>query len=496
MLRDAYSLITSAEAPEREGDSKASLGLRTTALQGMLRSEVLAVTQKHDPKLLQELMADFKENPKRLTALHNRPTVFGSSSFQKQALAAMAVRLAPTEPQRAVAYALESLGYGVPQEFGPLFKILADNDGKYGYELFAKTTSIFLADPSTNLYDAVILSTYLRVIPQPESDRQLVQQFLNGTLGRMNNAWKSDQSSETHDPVVKGALLFAAGQLYGFYRIYLPEKVPEVEELIRQVGGTSADQQSESEELNSKGEAQTDVEKILERAEKEANEENRDALYLEAALMLSKEGNYARALEVASRANNLKRRGAVITFIRREQAENLIKQRELFSAAKIIEQIDDPELRVELTVLLAQAGKKTSGELTRAVLEDTRRLLEKNVGSTIHARAYLWLASAYATFEPLLSFDLMTSAVKFANKARDFNDLSSESRFIHLGGKSNKAIAVGTAKGDFLPGFKLLAPANFAAAGTIAESFDSQLFRGLATVAVAEAIVTQKTARK
>jgi hypothetical protein len=121
--------------------------------------------------------------------------------------------------------------------------------------------------------------------------------------------------------------------------------------------------------------------------------------------------------------------------------------------------------------------------------------LEKNVGSTTHARAYLWLASGYAAFEPLLSFELMTSAVKFANKARDLNDLSSEPKLIHLGGKSNKAIAVGTARGDFLPGFRLLAPENFSAAESIAEGFDSQLLRGLSTVAVTETILAQKTAR-
>jgi len=497
LLRDSYSLVTSAEAPEREGESKGSLAVRTSTLQETLRSEVLAVTQKHDPGLLQELIKSVKENPRNLSEMHNRPAVFGSSSFQKRALASLAIKLAPSEPQRAVDYAIDSLGYGVPEEFGALFQILIANDRKYAHELFARATSVFSNDASSNLYDAVILSTYLRLIPQPESDVQLVQQFLNSALERMNYVWKSGQNSQTNDEVVNRALLFASGQLYGFYRLYLPEKAPEVEGLIRQAGGTTdAEQQKESEELISKGEAQPEVESILERAEKERNEENRDALYLEAALMLSRDGSYTRALDVAARATNLERRGAVMTYIRREQAEHLIKQGELFSAAKIAEQIDDPELRVELTVLLARAGSKKYGELTRAVLEDTRKLLEKNVGSTVHARAYLWLASAYATFEPLLSFELMTSAVKFANKARDLNDLNAERKLIHFGGKSNKAIAIGTAKGDFLPGFKLLGRENFLAASSIAESFDSQLLRGLSIVAVSEAVLARKTARE
>ena len=496
LLRDSYSLITNAEAQEREGESKASLGVRTNALQETLRSEVLAVTQKHDPKLLQELLASVKESPKNLSALHNRPAVFGSSSFQKRALASLAIKLAPSEPQRAVEIAIDSLGYGVPEEFGGLFKILIESNGKYAHELFARATSVFSNDASSNVYDAVILSTYLRLIPQPESDVQLVQQFLNSALERMNYVWTSEQNSQNKDDVANRALLFAASQLYGFYRIYLPERASEVERLVRQTGGMKDSEQLNESEVGSKAESQSGVERILEWAEREGNEENRDALYLEAALLLSRNENYARALDVAARANNLERRGAVITFIRREQAEHLIKQEELFSAIKIIEQIDDPELRVELTVLFAKAGQKKYGELTRAVLDDTRRLLEKNVGSTVHARAYLWLASAYATFEPLLSFELMTSAVKLANKAKDLNDLSAEPKLIHLGGKSNKAIPVGTAKGDFLSGFRLLAPQNFSAAASIAEDFNSQLLRGLSIVAVAEAVLPRKTARQ
>lgn len=60
--------------------------------------------------------------------------------------------------------------------------------------------------------------------------------------------------------------------------------------------------------------------------------------------------------------------------------------------------------------------------------------------------------------------------------------------------RSNRGKSI--AAGDFLPGFKLLAPENFPAAELIAESFDSQLFRGLSTVAVTEAILAQKTATK
>lgn len=40
------------------------------------------------------------------------------------------------------------------------------------------------ADTSTNLYDAVIASSYLRLLPEPESDVALVRRFLSVALER------------------------------------------------------------------------------------------------------------------------------------------------------------------------------------------------------------------------------------------------------------------------------------------------------------------------
>ncbi len=492
LLRDAYALLANVKAEARENEDSASLNLRTSTLRESLRTEIFSVAQKHDAALFQALLGSIKENPKKIAELHNRPEVFGSSSLQKRALVSMALKEVNSDPEKAIDYAVSSLGYGVPEEFGELFKALIVSSRPSASKLFIRATDMFVAEDSTNLYDAVILSSYLRLIPQPEPDTALVRRFLAGALERMNRVWLANQNSQPKDEMVGGALMMTSRHLYPFYRTYWPEKSDEVEALIRQVGGTS---DVGEEELVPREPTADTIEEKIARASESKNEEERDGLYFEAALMLAKDGKYVRAREIASRADNLEKRAVVLTYINRQEAEDLIKRGELFHASRVIERIEDPELRVEAIVSFAKSGRKKEPDLTRNLLEDTRKLLEKDAGSVVRSRAYLWLASSYAVFDPALSFELMTSAVKFANKTKGFDATGPETKLIYLSRKSGKVIPVGTSKVDFFPGFRLLGRNDFWQAVSIADQFESQLLRGLSIVAIAEPILATKDAK-
>ncbi|HSE15690.1 MAG TPA: hypothetical protein VLB46_01475 [Pyrinomonadaceae bacterium] len=493
LLRDAYALLANVKAEARENEDSTSLNLRTSTLRESLRIEIFSVAQKHDAALFQELLGSIKENPKKIAELHNRPEVFGSSSLQKRALVSMALKEVSSDPDKAIDYAVRSLGYGVPEEFGELFKALIVSNRPSASKLFTRATDVFVAEDSTNLYDAVILSSYLRLIPQPEPDTALVRRFLAGALERMNRVWLANQNSQPKDEMVGGALMMSSRHLYQFYRTYWPEKSNEVEALIRQVAGTSSDVREE--ELVPRETTADTIEEKIARASESKNEEERDGLYFEAALMLAKDGKYVRAREIASRADNLEKRAVVLTYINRQEAEDLIKRGELFNASRVIERIEDPELRVEAIVSFAKGGRKKEPYLTRNLLEDTRKLLEKDTGSVVRSRAYLWLASSYAVFDPALSFELMTSAVKLANKTKGFDATGPETKLIYLSRKSGKVIPVGTAKVDFFPGFRLLGRSDFWQAVSIADQFESQLLRGLSIVSIAEPILATKDAK-
>jgi hypothetical protein len=160
LLRDAYTLLANVKAEARENEDSASLNLRTSTLRESLRTEIFSVAQKHDAALFQELLGSIKENPKKIAELHNRPEVFGSSSLQKRALVSIALKAVSSDPEKAVDYAVRSLGYGVPEEFGELFKTLIVSNRPYASKLFIRATDVFVAEDSTNLYDAVILSSF------------------------------------------------------------------------------------------------------------------------------------------------------------------------------------------------------------------------------------------------------------------------------------------------------------------------------------------------
>ena len=137
LLREAYALLVNVKAEAGEKEDSASLNVRTSALRESLRSEVLSVAQKHEAALFQELLGSIKENTKRVAELHNRPEVFGSSSLQKRALVSMALKEVSSDQEKAIDYAVRSLGYGVPEEFSELFKALIVSNRPSATKLFA-----------------------------------------------------------------------------------------------------------------------------------------------------------------------------------------------------------------------------------------------------------------------------------------------------------------------------------------------------------------------
>jgi hypothetical protein len=214
LLRDAYAQIDGAAAAPREGEKEVLTSLRTAALRGQLRADLLAVAQRRDPALVDELTREVKgkEDKEQLSALHNEPQVFGSSSPQKRDLARLAARLAATDPAKAVDYAVESLGYGVPQEFNEVFRSLIASDPGAARRLFERATASFVADPSPNLYDAMILSGYLRLIPRPESDARLVRRFLGAALARVKRVREQANQSGSKDEGLRSALFLTLNQ--------------------------------------------------------------------------------------------------------------------------------------------------------------------------------------------------------------------------------------------------------------------------------------------
>jgi hypothetical protein len=406
----------------------------------------------------------------------------------------LAARVAQTDPERAVEVAGESLGYGVPYELTDVFRALIANDPRQARRLFEKVVNSMAADTSSNLYDAVIASNYLRLLPEPEPDVALVRRFLSVALDRAARVREqaANGGGSSSDDGLRSALYLTLNHLQIFYRIYWPAKAGEVWSFAQQLVPDLKPEEVASEELFPTETSRDDVESILGRAEKEKNEDNRDALYFQAALTLSKRGEYRRALDTAARARDGERRQAVTARVHLDEARHFIARDELFDALKVSEKIESPEERADVALLLIMAArKKKDVQLAAEVLNGALKLFTAKPGSMRHARAHLWLASSYCAVDVMAGFELMAAAVKAANEAKWLEDVRAEPRLLQLGGASRHAIQVGDSKGDFRPGFRLLARSDLSRAVALAEQFDNDLLRGVAVVTAAAAVLKE-----
>ena len=493
LLRGAYKQVERAEVTSLPGESKFMTGMRSSALQERLRGDILSVAHRRDAELIKEFTGSTAEKREELVKLHDEPKVFGSSSFQKRSLAALAARVAETDPERAVQLGTESLGYGIPYELTDVFRALIASDPRRAHSLFEQVVASMAADRSTNLYDAVIASTYLRLLPEPESDVALVRRFLSVALERAARVREQADGGGGQDGGLRSALYGTLNNLQIFYRLYWPEKAGEVWSFAQQLVPDLKPEEVAAEELFPTEASRDDVESILGRAEKEKNEDNRDALIFQAALTLSKRGEFRRALDVAERARDSERRQAVTARIHLDEAKHLVGREELLEALKVSEKIESPEERADVALLLITAArKKKDAQLAAEVLNGALKLLASRTGSVRHVRAHLWLASAYCAVDPAAGFELMAAAVKAANETKGLEDVRAEPKLLQLGGASRYAIQVGEGKGDFRPGFRVLARNDLTRTVALAERFDDDLLRGVAVITAAAAVLKDR----
>lgn len=492
-LRGAYKQIERAEVTPLPGESKFMTGMRSSALQERLRGDILSVAYRRDPELVKELTGSTAEKREELVKLHDEPKVFGSSSFQKRSLAALAARVAETDPERAVQLGTESLSYGVPYELTDVFRALIASDPRRAHSLFEQVVASMAADRSTNLYDAAIASTYLRLLPEPEPDVALVRRFLSVALERAARVREQADSGNSQDGGLRSALYGTLNNLQIFYRLYWPEKAGEVWSFAQQLVPDLKPEEVAAEELFPTEASRDDVESILGRAEKEKNEDNRDALIFQAALTLSKKGEYRRALDTAERARGGERRQAVTARLNLDETKRLVGRLELLEALKVSEKIESPEERADVALLLITAArKKKDAQLAAEVLNGALKVFASTSGSARHARAHLWLVSSYCAVDTAAGFELMAAAVKAANETRGLEDVRAEPKLLQLGGASRYAIQVGEGKGDFRPGFRVLARNDLSRAVALAERFDDDLLRGVAVVTAAAAVLKDR----
>jgi tetratricopeptide (TPR) repeat protein len=167
--------------------------------------------------------------------------------------------------------------------------------------------------------------------------------------------------------------------------------------------------------------AQSNIERLLERARKAATVEAQDGFYGKAALRLYLIGEYERAVDVARSITDTTRQQKVMEPIRFDWAGDLIERNKLDAAVEIIQAIGSLEPRVTLLVKLADAyitnGNRSVG---LQLLRDAEVAIGKAKPSQHLASAILAIAESYLKLNDRNQAQtVVTTAIESINRSVD-----------------------------------------------------------------------------
>jgi tetratricopeptide (TPR) repeat protein len=167
--------------------------------------------------------------------------------------------------------------------------------------------------------------------------------------------------------------------------------------------------------------AQSNIERLLERARKAATVEAQDGFYGKAALRLYLIGEYERAVDVARSITDTTRQQKVMEPIRFDWAGDLIERNKLDAAVEIIQAIGSLEPRVTLLVKLADAyitnGNRSVG---LQLLRDAEVAIGKAKPSQHLASAILAIAESYLKLNDRNQAQtVVTTAIELINRSVD-----------------------------------------------------------------------------
>lgn len=496
LLKSAFEEIKSAtfneKKPQGKSEENALLSQRG-ASKAKLRREILIVAQRHDATVVKELAEMIEENKEKATSAHNNSRSFGSTSQRARSMAQLALQLAETDPKESVRYALESVSFGFPEELQLIFPKLIKTDINLAHTLFEKATKVFLADPSTNLYDAIIISSYLKNLTQPEADQFLVRSFLGGALDRIKKVREDKYATGTTDPGLSSAIYLCLNYLQPLYQVYWPEMLLEVNKLINNISVDVPEAAIQFENQFSVNSEKIDIEGLLLQAKNEKDPANKDAIYLKSALLLSEKGEFTRAIDSAMNAKDVSRRDLVLSKIHGLQIKHFLSIDDLYSAEEVVSLITIPIHRVEATSLIStKAIERKNTFLAWGILSKTVKFLESQPESLEAVKAYLWLAKTYCSIDSATGFDLMTSAIKAFNKIGTYEDLNITERKTYLGGNTREFVSVSIDTAEFLEGFRLLSQKDLDRSLLIANQFENELFKGASIIFIAKSLLDSK----
>lgn len=396
-----------------------------------LRTELLNQIAARDPELAEELarsLADYVENSKtgcgengslacgsaegstsqvqpRLVA--TRPRV---DAERRELLMSAALQVVDRDPQQALAFAQMSVAVGISSNLARLLTLMRAVDAERADLLFSNAMARLEQAAPVDLADVRTLGSYV-VSAVNSGSRQpmskpLVLRFLNFAFNQIAYDEPSVQSGSSQED--SAALYFLGRQLTDLFGRYLPYRLHLLQSYIGdQSAAVYYDEVIDPPALkvSAPGDIAREAIEAIDPAE-------RDSLYARAAIAWLAQADLKDAQSIALKISDAATRDRVLAqIVRRHSSEKQIDD-----ALGLTRRITDATARVELLALLSSAALASKDNLRAAELLDEAAACSLRAQPSFDsARSLVMIASSFAPFDPMRSFEVLQSAIKAIN---------------------------------------------------------------------------------
>jgi TPR repeat protein len=505
----------------------------TSSAQSELRTTVLRVARKHDPKLADKFLKQLSEKG---TDEKKERGAFDDRTGRSEQLLSMAQQVVDSNPEEAFALAVESLADGLSYKLQNVLTSIRKENVQLANRLFDLALARFrssLPDPS----EAQILAGYLfqpgytfsanssgrevlvvnpaqqNLTAVASSEPQRAKSYLSAVYQRLLTQAVALNSPEGKE---RAQQLLILGNLVGrHYAVFAPELAPSAQGFLAQLrrqlmpesegpsaSGTSpptSDNTDTTKRLTKEELYEKRIAELEASADKESNALFRNVAYIKVTLTTNPD-DYDRAKQIAQKIDDLDLRADAISFVLYRAALFFISKADVTKAIDIAPTISEPLRKAVVRIAIAQtllSSKSATGEPGEAILaqqraldllDDLDRELKKENASSNAARILLGRTAVLAKLNQDQALTSLEQAVQMINKLDQFDLRNGTAPSLGIGAVSTSGATVATPRigFDFRSAIDPLIDADFEQVSAIAGRLTAKERNGLARLEAAK----------
>jgi hypothetical protein len=426
---------------ESDETTKALVGRKQSpAEKRQLRAELLNQIAARDPELAEELarsLADSIESSKlsctdgggdcgsNAGGLSRAPVGSTATSQRQDAegcelMMSAALQTVDRDPQQAMTFAQMSVALGISPNLARLLSLMRTADAERADLLFSNAMARLERASQVDLADVHTLGSYIVLVVNSGSNqplsKPLVIRFLTFAFDQIAGRELAPARAGRRDD--SAAFYFLGRQLNDLFARYLPYRLDQLQRYLADQGDAGTFDEGVDPgamKVSAPGDIARD-------AIQAADPIERDSLYARAALAWLAQGDVREAQAASLKISNAATRDRVLAPIVRKQSS----EKRIDDAVALARRITDDAARVELLVMLGGSAR-ASNDNSRAIelLNEAAAASLKARPTLDRARSLVTIASSFAAFDTVRSFEVLQSAVRAIN---DLSKLQEESK--------------------------------------------------------------------